>query len=48
VPLANGAAARGIEFVRHALVVLAFPPLLMVLVCGLVVLGQRLRPRVVR
>jgi hypothetical protein len=35
LPLANGAAASGAAFVRHALVVLAVPPILIVVACGL-------------
>ena len=35
LPLANGAAAFGAAFVRHALVVLAVPPILIVAACGL-------------
>jgi hypothetical protein len=35
LPLANGAAASGAAFVRHALVVLAVPPILIVAGCGL-------------
>lgn len=35
LPLANGAGASGAAFVRHALVVLAVPPILIVVACGL-------------
>jgi hypothetical protein len=34
VPLANGAAQAGAVFVRHALVVVVLPPLLIVLACA--------------
>ncbi len=34
VPVANGAAQAGAVFVRHALVVLALPPMLIVLACA--------------
>jgi len=33
VPLANGAAQSGVAFVRHTLVVLIVPPILVVLLC---------------
>jgi hypothetical protein len=33
VPLANGAAQSGAAFVRHTLVVLIVPPILVVLLC---------------
>jgi hypothetical protein len=34
LPLANGAAQSGAAFVQHALVVLAVPPIAIVLACG--------------
>jgi hypothetical protein len=45
VPLLNGAAAQGVAFVSHALIVLAFPLGLVAAasVCGY--LGERIRTR---
>jgi hypothetical protein len=35
LPLANGAARSGAAFVQHALVVLAVPPILILVACGI-------------
>jgi hypothetical protein len=42
LPLANGAARSG-SFVRHALVVLAIPPIVIVLACGVSAIVQLAR-----
>ena len=35
LPLANGAGRSGAAFVRHGLVVLAVPPVVVLLICGI-------------
>ena len=43
IPIANGAAKAGATFVEHALVVLIFPPILILIVCATYVTATRRR-----
>jgi hypothetical protein len=45
IPLANGAAQSGATFVEHALVVLAVPPIVVVLACTVYAVALALRQR---
>ena len=45
IPLANGAAQSGATFVEHALVVLAVPPIVVVLACTVHAVARALRQR---
>ena len=40
LPLANGAGRSGTAFVQHAVIVLAVPPLLVLLICAIHAMGQ--------
>ena len=40
LPLANGAGRSGAAFVRHGMVVLAVPPVVVLLICGIHTIAQ--------